>query len=124
MSKIVVVAQILRWLLIVLLMASIVGFLSFTNIYGLFLASITTFIAWGMRKNRQWAYFSAAAWGLACYQLAKQGYEFQKIKYLVMILGILIIPIALFLHEILGRQKNTSAPKSVKSAVSNNDLSQ
>ncbi|MES2826199.1 MAG: hypothetical protein V4732_21580 [Pseudomonadota bacterium] len=124
MSKIIVCAHMLQWTLIILLMASTLGFLSFTNIYGLFLASITAFIAWGTHKNKQWAYFSAAAWGLACYQLAKQGYEFQTVKYLVMIFGILVIPAALFLHEILGGQKAVSAPKSVKRTVSDNDLPQ
>jgi hypothetical protein len=35
--------------------------------------------------------------------LAKQGYEFQSIKRQVMILGFALIPVALFLHEILGK---------------------
>ncbi|MES2675456.1 MAG: hypothetical protein V4660_14535 [Pseudomonadota bacterium] len=124
MLKIIVFAHMLQWMLIILLMASALGFLSFTNIYGLFLASITAFIAWGAHKNKQWAYFTAAAWGLACYQLAKQGYEFQTIKYWVMIIGVLVIPVALFLHEILGQQKNVRALKSVKSTASDNDLPQ
>ena len=94
------------------------------NFYGLFLASITTLIAWGAFKNRQWAYFSAAAWGLACFQLAKQNYEFQEIKRQAMVIGIVIIPVALFLHEILGRQQNKNAQKSVTNAANNDDFPQ
>ena len=104
MPKTIIAARVLKWLLFALLTASVVGFLSFMNIYGLFLASITAFFSWGVYKNKRWAYFVTAAWGLACYQLAKQGYEFQEIKHLVMILGVVVIPVAVFVHEILAKQ--------------------
>lgn len=103
MSKLLIVANVLNSFLLIVLVASVAGFISFLNIYGLFLAVVTAAIAWGVFKHLRWGYFAAAAWALACYQLAKQGYEFQSIKRHVMILGFGLIPVALFLHEILGR---------------------
>jgi hypothetical protein len=97
------VAQGLNWLLLAILVASIGGFISFANIYGIFLALVTALIAFGVFKYNRWGYFAAAAWGLACFQLAKQGYEFESIKRYVMIIGIILIPLALFLHEMLGK---------------------
>lgn len=103
MSKLLIVANVLNIFLLIVLVASVAGFISFLNIYGLFLAFVTAAIAWSVFKHRRWGYFAAAAWALACYQLAKQGYEFQSIKRHVMILGFALIPVALFLHEILGK---------------------
>lgn len=103
MSKLLIVANVLNAFLLIVLVASVAGFISFLNIYGLFLAGITAIIAWSVFKHQRWGYFAAAAWALACYQLAKQGYEFQSIKRHVMILGFVLIPVALFLHEILGK---------------------
>lgn len=109
MTKTLRAAQLLNIILLILLLAAVVGFLSFANSYGIFLALVTALIAWGVFKQNRWGYFSAAAWGLACYQLAKQGYEFQAIKRHVMILGICVIPIALFLHEVLAKLPSKSA---------------
>lgn len=109
MSTIFRTAAVLNWLLFLILLLSVAGFLSFGNVYGLFLALVTTLIAFGVYKNNRWAYFSAAAWGLACYQLAKQGYEFESIKRYVMVLGILLIPLALFLHEVLATKNKKNA---------------
>jgi hypothetical protein len=103
MSKLLIVANVLNIFLLVVLVASVAGFISFLNIYGFFLAIVTAAIAWSVFKHQRWGYFAAAAWALACYQLAKQGYEFQTIKRQVMILGFALIPVALFLHEILGK---------------------
>lgn len=124
MSKTVMIASVLKWFLLLLLSASVVGFLSFANVYGLFLASVTTLLLWGVIKNNRWAYFASAAWGLACYQLAKQGYEFQAIKPYVMLLGVAVIPISLFLHEVLGKQQNKNAQKSVTNSSNSSDLPQ
>lgn len=103
MSKLLIVSNVLNLFLLIVLLASVAGFISFFNIYGLFLACVTAVIAWGVFKHQRWGYFAAAAWALACFQLAKQGYEFQSIKRHVMILGFTLIPIALFLHETLGK---------------------
>lgn len=104
-----IVANVLNWFLLIVLAASVAGFISFLNIYGLFLACVTAAIAWTVFKQRRWGYFAAAAWGLACYQLAKQGYEFQSIKRQVMMVGFVVVPIALFLHETLGKVAMKSA---------------
>ncbi len=114
MSKLLIVSNVLNGLLLIVLVASVAGFISFLNIYGVFLASVTAAIAWGVFKQQRWGYFAAAAWALACYQLAKQGYEFQSIKRHVMILGFVLIPLALFLHETLGKATAKSAQKNGK----------
>lgn len=103
MSKVMIVARVLNWLLLLILIAAVAGFISFANVYGFFLAIVTAAIAWFCYQHNRWGYFAAAAWALACYQLAKQGYEFQSIKRHVMIAGVAIIPLALFLHETLGK---------------------
>lgn len=109
MSTLLIIANLLNGFLIIILSASIAGFISFFNIYGFFLASVTALIAWGVFKQLRWGYFAAAVWALACYQLAKQGYEFQSIKRHVMILGFVLIPITLFLHEVLGKAVRKTA---------------
>jgi hypothetical protein len=117
MSKLLIVANVLNGLLLIVLVVSIAGFISFLNIYGLFLACVTAAITWGVFRQQRWGYFAAAAWALACYQLAKQGYEFQSIKRHVMLLGFAIIPIALFLHETLGKATAKSAQNNGKESV-------
>lgn len=112
MSKTLIVAKILNWFLLLILLTAVAGFISFLNIYGAFLALVTTSVAWGVFNNNRWSYFAAAAWGIACYQLAKQGYEFQTIKHYVMMLGFIVIPIALFLHEILGKPAHKRVTKT------------
>jgi hypothetical protein len=114
MSKLLIVANILNGALLIVLVAAVAGFISFLNIYGLFLTCVTTAIAWGVFKHQRWGYFAAAAWALACYQLAKQGYEFQSIKRHVMLIGFTLIPVALFLHETLGKAKAKSAQNNGK----------
>lgn len=109
MSKLMIVARVLNWLLLLVLFASIAGFISFANAYGFFLAAVTAVIAWFCYKHNRWGYFAAAAWALACFQLAKQGYEFQSIKRHVMAIGFILIPVALFLHETLGKAAMKSA---------------
>ena len=122
MSKTLVVAKFLNWVLLLLLVASVAGFLSFQNTYGIFLVSVTALIAFGVYKHNAFAYFAAAAWGLAAYQLAKEGYEFKDIKRYVMITGFFVIPVALFLHEILAKQKTKNAQKSVKNETDSRNM--
>lgn len=115
MSKVMVVAKVLNWLLLAMLFLAIAGFISFANAYGFFLAAVTAAITWFCYKQNRWGYFAAAAWALACYQLAKQGYEFQSIKRHVMMLGFILIPITIFLHETLGKAAAKSAQNNGKS---------
>lgn len=124
MTKMIKTAQVLNWMLLLLLIASVLGFFTFKNVYGFFLASVTALIALGIYKNNKFAYFSAAAWGLAAYQLAKEGYEFQVIKSEVMLIGVLVIPVALFLHEVLGKNNKKSAQKSVKDESESDNMPQ
>lgn len=114
MSKLLIVSNVLNFVLFIILLVAVAGFISFLNIYGLFLASVSAVIAWGVFKHWRWGYFAAAAWGLACYQLAKQGYEFQSIKRHVMIVGFAVIPVALFLHETLGKSAAKTAQNNGK----------
>ncbi|HSC68619.1 MAG TPA: hypothetical protein VLC79_13055 [Cellvibrio sp.] len=114
MSKLLIVSNVLNFLLLIILLVAVAGFISFLNIYGLFLACVSALIAWTVFKHWRWGYFAAAAWGLACYQLAKQGYEFQSIKRQVMMVGFAVIPIALFLHETLGRSAANTAQNNGK----------
>jgi hypothetical protein len=124
MTKILIVARVLNWALVLLMVASVVGFLSFKNIYGVFLASVTALIVFGVYKRKAKAYFAAAAWGLAAYQLAKQGYEFHAIKSYAMMLGISVVPVALFLHEVLAKDNKRNAQKSVKNETDSRNMPQ
>jgi hypothetical protein len=101
MSKFV---RIVELFLLLLLALSTIGFLTFANLYGLFLALVTAVIAIGVFRRARWGYFACAAWGLACYQLAKQGYEFADLKRYAMVLGFLVVIVAIFLHEKLGKK--------------------
>lgn len=98
-------------LLLLLLALSTLGFLTFQNLYGVFLALVTAAITVGVYQRIRWAYFACAAWGLACYQLAKQGYEFADLKSYAMILGFLVVIAAIFLHEKLGKKSVKPLPK-------------
>jgi hypothetical protein len=122
MSKVMIVAKVLNVGVLLILAASVLGFLSFANVYGLFLAAVTAVIGWGVYKQQRWGYFCTAAWALACYQLSKQGYEFQAIKREVMILGFSLIPVALFLHEILGKATAKSAQNNGKDESENRKM--
>ena len=124
LSKTLAAAKFLNWALLLLLLVSVARFLSFQNAYGLFLASVTALIAFGVYKNNAFAYFAAAAWGLAAYQLAKEGYEFKEIKHYVMMAGFVVIPVALFLHEILAKRKDKNAQKSVKNETDSRNMPQ
>lgn len=122
MSKVLIVANILNVFLFLVLVMAIAGFISFANAYGFFLAAVTTAISWGVFKHRRWGYFAAAVWALACYQLSKQGYEFQAVKREVMILGFCLIPVALFLHETLGKKAVSVAQDNGKNSDTNRNM--
>lgn len=122
MSKVLIVAHALNGLLIAILALATLGFVSFSNLYGFFLALVSSLIAVGVYKRNRWAYFSAAAWGLACYQLAKQGYEFQSIKRYAMIIGIFLVPVALFLHEVLAKKPQQNAQNQSSDSNDKNSM--
>lgn len=122
MSKVLIVAHALNGLFIAILALATLGFLSFANLYGFFLALVSSLIAVGVYKRNRLAYFSAAAWGLACYQLAKQGYEFQSIKRYAMIIGIFLVPVALFLHEVLAKKPQQNAQNQSSDSNDKNSM--
>jgi hypothetical protein len=124
MTKTFLIARILKRALLCLLLASVAGFLTFLNAYGVFLASVTALIAFSVYKNHRFGYFAAAAWGLACFQLAKQGYEFQEVKRQVMFAGFIVVPVALFLHEILAKPNAKNARKSVTKETDSRNMPQ
>ncbi len=115
MAQVTIVTKTLNVLLQLILLVSLLGFLSFGNFYGVFWAAVTAVILYGVNRQQRWAYFACAAWALACYQLAKLGYEFDSVKRWVMVLGFLVIGLAIYLHETLGKQtkannENESGP--------------
>ena len=108
MAKVTVVTKVLNVLLQLILLTSLMGFLSFANFYCVFLAAVTGVIQYGVNRQQRWAYFACAAWALACYQLAKLGYEFESVKRWVMLIGFLVIGLAIYLHETLGKKAATN----------------
>jgi len=96
----------LNYLVLALFLVAISTFITIGYPVGYFLALVAVVISWGVWKQFAWGYFAAAAFGLACFQLAKQGYQFQTLKREAMTLGILMIPIAIFLHEQLAKPKS------------------
>jgi hypothetical protein len=95
----------LNYLVLILFVLTTFTCARFGHMPGYLLAAVSVVISFGVWKQTRWGYFATAAFGLACYQLAKQGYQFQDLKREAMILGILIIPVAIFLHELLARTK-------------------
>ncbi len=94
-------ALLLLWLL------SAAGFLAAElRVETVFAAVATLVIAWFVFKRQRWGYFAAAAWGLACYQLAKEGLALELVKRPAMLGGFVVVMIALFLHEVFCRRPN------------------
>lgn len=69
-----------------------------------FAAAATLVIAFYVFKRQRWGYFAAAAWGLACFQLAKEGLALEVVKRAAMLGGFAVIVVALFLHEMFCRR--------------------
>jgi len=94
----------LRYLLVALLVTAGPVYWAYTQSYGLVLGAVAWGLALGVFKRWLWAYFATAAWALACYQLAKEGLDFQAIKSWVMALAIPLLILAIYLHESQRRQ--------------------
>lgn len=109
-----VIAKTLNVLLLALLLSATVGFASFANAYGVFWALVTLVIAGGVFRYQRWGYFACAAWALACYQLAKQEYEFEAIKSWVMLAGFLVVAVSIYLHEVLGKKREAGSGGEIK----------
>jgi len=102
----------LNSLLILCLVGLSILFLAYTSGYGLLLAPVAWVIAFFVFKQKRWGYFCAAVWSLACYQLAKEGLDFEMVRRIVMMLSIPLVVLSIYLHETLGRQ---SAPRESRS---------
>lgn len=111
MSRKANVQRVLNVVLIISLLAMSSAFLGYSSGYGLFLAPIAWAIAVGVFKHIRWGYFAAAVWGLGCYQLAKEGLDFEPVKRSVMVLSIPLVVLSIYLHETLGRK---TAPQQRK----------
>ena len=109
MTKSLVFARVLNWLLLVIMLAVVPQFIAQFSLYGFFLALVSCVLALGIFLHKRWAYFGAAAWGLAWFQLAKQGLEFVNFKHEAMTLGVLVIPVALFLNEKIAKKSTNEA---------------
>ncbi|WP_341936670.1 hypothetical protein [Marinimicrobium sp. C2-29] len=108
MSRKAVIQRSLNTLMMVSLVLVGLVFVTNTTGYGLLLGPIAWVIAVGVFRHFRWAYFAAAVWALACYQLAKEGLEFELLKRAVMVLSIPLVVLAIYLHETLGRRRAAS----------------
>lgn len=104
-------AVVVNYLVLMLLLASLVSFVQQMNPFGFFMALVTVAITYTVWKKNRWGYFALAAFGLACFQLAKQGLAFVDTKRYAMTLGFLIIPVAVFLHEVLAKKPPRQQPE-------------
>ena len=114
MKSSLLIAKSLNIVLLAILLLATLGFISFANAYGAFWAVVTLVIAGGVFRYQRWGYFASAAWALACYQLAKQEYEFESIKSWVMLAGFLVIALSVYLHEALGKKRKTQSGGEIK----------
>lgn len=88
--------------LVLSLVAAGVAFVFHTSGYGLLLAPVAAVIAVGVLLRHRWAYFASGVWCLACYQLAKEGLEFELLKRVVMSASIPLVVLSIYLHEALA----------------------
>lgn len=95
----------LNILLILCLLVAGAVFLGYSEGYGMLLAPVGWVVAVGIYWRWRWAYFASAVWALACYQLAKEGLEFEVLKRAVMILSMPLVVLSIYLHEMLGRRR-------------------
>ena len=97
----------LQYLLVALLVTAGPVYWVYTQSYGLLLGAASWGLALGVVKRWLWAYFATAAWALACYQLAKEGLDFQVIKSWVMALALPLLILSIYLHEVQRCRKHT-----------------
>ncbi len=95
----------LNILLILCLVVAGLVFVGYSTGYGMLLAPVGWAVALGLFRRWRWAYFASAAWALACYQLAKEGLEFELLKRAVMMLSVPLVVLSIYLHEVLGRRR-------------------
>lgn len=78
-------------------------FFSLNDLSGYLVATVALITAGFIQTRRMWSYFAAGVLGVACFQLAKLGFEFSFEPRVSMMAGALVIPLAIFLSVKLGR---------------------
>ncbi|WP_347330065.1 hypothetical protein [Marinimicrobium locisalis] len=106
------VDRLLNAFLALSLLAAGVAFVFHTSGYGLLLAPVAVLIAVGVLVRYRWAYFASGVWYLACYQLAKEGLEFELLKRVVMVLSIPLVALSIYLHEALASRASSKRSPS------------
>jgi uncharacterized membrane protein YccC len=101
------IAHFLNALLLLWLIASAGVLAAELHIQTVFAAVLTLVIAVCVWRRMRWGYFAAAAWGLACYQLAKEGLALEQVKRAAMLGGFAVVIVALYLHEVFCRRPGT-----------------
>jgi len=74
------------------------------SLQSLIIAAITLVLLVLVLRRQRWGYFGAAMWGLASYQLAKEGWLLADIKRLAMVSGMVVVVVSVLLHEIFCRR--------------------
>jgi len=103
-----VLAHVINTVLIVWLLLACVYFAALWTPNGWFAAVVSAVLAVLVTLKRRWGYFATAVWGLACYQLAKEGLMLMDVKRLAMISGIITVVAALYLHEYFCRRQRAA----------------
>ncbi|WP_049723243.1 hypothetical protein [Gilvimarinus polysaccharolyticus] len=98
------IAHLLNALLLLWLIASAGVLAGELTIQTVFAAALTLAIAVCVWRRMRWGYFAAAAWGLACYQLAKEGLALEHVKRPAMLGGFAVVIVTLYLHEVFCRR--------------------
>lgn len=106
------IAHFLNALLLLWLLASAGVLAAELKVQTVFAAVLTLVIVVFVFKRVRWGYFAAAAWGLACYQLAKEGLALEPVKRAAMLGGFSVVVVALYLHEVFCRRPNGTPPSS------------
>ncbi len=95
----------LNALLLAILVLSAGSFFWLGEGYDPWLALAALSMSVGVALHNRWTYFAAAVWGLAVYQLAREGLALEFAPRPLMVLGLVTVALSLYLHERLGRAK-------------------
>ena len=85
-------------------------FFSLQDLSGYLVALVSLITAGVIQTRRMWSYFAAGGLGVACFQLAKLGFEFSFEPRVSMTAGAFVIPLAIFLSVKLGRTTTDKSP--------------
>lgn len=86
-------------------------FFTLNNASGYLVALVALVTAVVLQTRKMWSYFAAGVLGVACFQLAKIGFEFAFEPRVAMMTGALVIPLAIFLSVKLGQKAPEESQK-------------